>query len=305
MWAFRILIALSLSTISFSIQSQSVSLPELIRVPYVSTVDREEHDFFLYLPYGFHSSNPERKWPVMLFLHGNGERGDGKQDLEWVLKEGPLYEAWIQKRDLPFIIISPQLPMMGMDTIKDYIKFRDASTIPKRLAAGVPPRPEEFEVSMRMNGEGPVDTIRENEFPMGWEVVEKDLLAMIETVIDTYQGDISRLYLSGLSYGGHGTWYMASTYPELWAAINPIVAFADPELMEPIATHKIPVWALAGGRDESKPVKYFYPALNRLEELGHRNVRFTIEADMGHDAWRRMYAGEDLYAWLLTHRNNQ
>lgn len=305
MLAFRILITLSLSIFSFSIYSQSVSLPELNRIPYVSSVDQKEHDYFLYLPYGFHSSNPERKWPVMLFLHGNGERGDGKQDLEWVLKEGPLYEAWIQKRDLPFIIIAPQLPMMGMDTIEAYIKFRDASTLPKRLVAGVPARPQEFEVPVRMNGEAPVDSIRINEFPLGWEVVEKDLLAMIETIFESYQGDITRLYLTGLSYGGHGTWYMASMYPELWAAMSPIVAFADPALMEPIAVHKIPVWAIAGGRDESKPAKYFYPALNRLEELGHKDVRFTIEADMGHDAWRRVYAGEDFYAWLLVHKKDQ
>ncbi len=298
----RILIGSCLWIISFSIHAQPVSLPALIRVPYVSHVDQKEHDFYLYLPYGFHSSSPERKWPVMLFLHGNGERGDGKQDLDWVLKEGPLYEAWIQKRDLPFIIISPQLPMMGMDTVHDYIKLRDKFILSKRLEAGVPPRPQDFEVPIRMSGEAPVESVRENEFPLGWEVMEQDLIGMIELILKSFQGDASKLYLTGLSYGGHGTWYMASKHPELWAAITPIVAFANPELMNSIAAHKIPVWAFAGGRDESKPVKYFYPALNRLEELGHRDVRFTIEADMGHDMWRRVYAGEDLYAWLLSHQ---
>ena len=298
----RIFLTVCLSIISIGIYSQSVSLPELIRVLYKSDVDQIAHDFYLYLPYGFHSSSPERKWPVLLFLHGNGERGNGTTDLDWVLKEGPLYEAWIQKRDLPFIIISPQLPMMGMDTVHDYIKYRNRVAMQPRLAAGVPPRPQEFEVPQKMNGEAPVEMIRENEFPLGWEVVENDLLNMIETILTSYQGDATKLYLTGLSYGGHGTWYMASKYPKLWAAINPIVAFAQPDLMDSIAAHKIPVWAFAGGRDEGKPVKYFYPALNRLEELGHHEVRFTIEADMGHDTWRRVYAGEDLYAWLLAHK---
>ncbi|MDQ3017841.1 MAG: alpha/beta hydrolase [Bacteroidota bacterium] len=291
-----------LCVISFTFYAQPVSLPELIRVPYVSNVDQKEHDFYLYLPAGYHST-PDRKWPIMLFLHGNGERGDGKADLDWVLKEGTLYEAWIQKRNLPFIIISPQLPMMG-DTVEDYIKFRDKSLLPSQLETGVPPRPQPFEVPFKMNGQAPVESIRENEFPLGWEVVEQDLIEMVILIQNTYRGDQAKTYLTGLSYGGHGTWYMASKYPDLWAAINPIVAFAHPDLMNTIAEHKIPIWAFAGGRDEGKPVKYFYPALNRLEALGHTDVRFTIEADMGHDAWRRVYAGEDLYTWFLSHHKN-
>ena len=76
-----------------------------------------------------------------MFLHGNGERGDAKADLDYVLTNGPLYEAWIQKRDLPFIIIAPQLPMYGMDEKADYLKRRTRAQIPVRLEHGVPDRP--------------------------------------------------------------------------------------------------------------------------------------------------------------------
>jgi hypothetical protein len=55
-------------------------------------------------------------------------------------------------------------------------------------------------------------------------------------------------------------------------------------------------------RARGVPLEYFYTGLNRLEELGHRNFRFTIEADMGHDVWARVYAGTDVYDWLLEHR---
>jgi len=58
---------------------------------------------------------------------------------------------------------------------------------------------------------------------------------------------------------------------------------------------------LRRGRDRVVPVAKFYAALNRLERLSSAEVRFTIEADMGHDVWRRVYAGEDVYSWLLSH----
>jgi hypothetical protein len=48
------------------------------------------------------------------------------------------------------------------------------------------------------------------------------------------------------------------------------------------------------------PLEYFYPGLNRLEELGHR-FRFSVEADTGHDVWSRVYAGRDVYDWMLQH----
>ena len=48
-------------------------------------------------------------------------------------------------------------------------------------------------------------------------------------------------------------------------------------------------------------VKNFYAGLQRLEALGAPELRFTVEADMGHDVWARVYAGRDVYAWLLAH----
>jgi predicted peptidase len=137
---------------------------------------------------------------------------------------------------------------------------------------------------------------------MGWETVEQDLLNMLTYVNSNYSADTSRIYLSGLSYGGFGTWYLASKHPELFAAINPIVGWGHPDLMPSIAKHNIPVWCFAGGRDEVIRAEYFYPGLNKLEQLGNSKVRFTIEADMGHDTWTRVYAGDDMYNWLLQHK---
>ncbi len=280
--------------------AQSVSVAELIRVPYISTENKEQKEFYLYLPYGFRSSQ-DRKWPVLMFLHGNGERGNGRDQLDWVMVHGPLYEAWVQKRDLPFIIISPQLPMYEMDSIP-YIRDRDPARIPRRLQAGVPEREADFDTPDEMKGAVPSAEFPFVLPPNGWERVADDLISMVNTVIAQYHGDPGRVYLTGLSYGANGTWYMASKHPDIWAAINPIVGSGHPDLMPPIAEHQIPVWCFAGGRDPVYPLKFYYEGLNRLEALGDKEVLFTVHEDMGHDTWKRVYAGEDVYAWLLAHK---
>jgi predicted peptidase len=274
------------------------SEPQLIRESYFSEVTGKERDYFVYLPNAFAMRD---EWPVLLYLHGDGERGDGKGELEFVLVQGPLYETWIQKRDLPFVIVAPQLPMYDRGEVP-YIRSRTAEGIPKRLAEGVPARPDKFPSEQPMNGshskfpdrlpiEGP---------PSGWNLHASELVEMVDSTIEKHRGDPRRVYLTGLSYGGFGVWWMASKYPERFAAANPIVGYAHPELVNSIADAEIPVWCFAGGRDLVVPVAYFYPGMNKLEELSSADVRFTVEEDMNHDVWSRVYAGEDIYRWMLS-----
>jgi len=274
------------------------SQPRLDRISFQSTATDLERDFYVYVPSGY--EDDEREWPILLFLHGNGERGDGKEELDFVLVHGPMYEAWVQKRDFPFIIIAPQLPMWGMDEV-GYIKDRKIEDIPRRMEDSIPPRNDKFGSNNPMDGNPAKELNYGPEgLPVGYPDMEEDLLSIIEMVKDQYRTDENRYYLAGLSYGGFGTWFMASKHPEMWAAINPVVGWGHPELMKPIAENKIPVWVFAGGRDEAVPVQYFYEGMNKLEELGH-DVRFTTEEDMNHDVWTRVYAGDDIYNWLLSH----
>jgi len=279
----------------------AASVDQLLRVPFVSVVDDTEKDFFLYLPEGY-QDQPEYKWPVILFLHGDGERGNGRDELTYVLKHGPLYEAWVQKKPLPFMIISPQLPVFGRDTLGlQYLVNRDPDDFPDRQPEDTPEREPESRMEQPMGGfTNP--TVDELQIPdRGWELVEQDLLGIIDIVLNDYNADGHRLYLTGLSYGGFGTWYMASRHPDLFAAASPIVGWGHPDLMEPIAQHNLPLWVFSGGRDPVVPKRDFIPGLNRLEELGHTNLRYTIHDDMGHDAWKRAYGGDDLYNWFLGH----
>ena len=278
--------------------SLAQSEPQLLRESYFSEKTGSERDYFVYLPGAFPTRD---EWPVLVFLHGNGERGDGKGELDFVLVHGPLYEAWIQKRDLPFVIIAPQLPMYDMGDVS-YIKDRKVEAIPKRLVEGVPARPKKFPSGQPMSGSR---SEYPNRFPVegppsGWNLHGSELIGIVDSVIEKFRGDPQRVYLTGISYGGFGVWWMASKYPERFAAANPIVGYAHPDLIDSIAAANIPVWSVAGGRDTVVPVRYFYPGMNKLEALSSADVRFTVEEDMSHDAWTRVYAGEDIYCWLLA-----
>lgn len=303
------LVSLILPLILVACKEQHIvqSEEKLIRQSYTSSVDKLERDYFIYLPPGYDAgaeANNNKTWPLMLFLHGNGERGNAKDELDYVLKNGPLYEAWIQKKDIPFIIISPQLHMFDFDKQGlPYIDNRKKSDVPQRLQEGVPKRPVDFPTPQEMSGAPAVNDMSAIPplLPMGWEQVEDDLLQMLAEVKKNYRVDEKRVVISGLSYGGFGTWYMASKHPELFSAMVPVVGWGHPDLVEPIAKHKIPLWVFAGGRDDVVPVKHFYAGLNKLEALGHKSLRFTVHEDMGHDAWTRVYASDDLYKWMLEH----
>ena len=250
------------------------------------------------------ASRNQKQWPVMLFLHGDGERGDASGELDFVLMHGPLFEAWCQRRDLPFVIISPQLDKFSRGEIP-YIKYRDAAKLPRRLPAGINARP-----NAARRARGPTrcrERCRDDKLPdgptgppEGWSEMESELLAMVDRTIADFKGDAKRVYLTGLSYGGFGAWNLAARHPQKFAALAPIVGYAHPDHAEPIARAKLPLWVFAGGRDPVVPLRYFYPALNKLEALGHPEVRFTVEEDLGHLTWVRVYEGQDLYSWLLA-----
>jgi predicted peptidase len=278
-----------------------LSEPELKRISYKSERTGKQRDYFVFLPRGFGQS---KSWPVMLFLHGNGERGDGKKDLDYVLVHGPLFEAWCQRRNLPFVIISPQLPMFGQGEV-DYIKNRTRAQIPQRLANWINPRPDPSGVRLAEPMQGKLSDDRLPDGPEGppdgWNEIESELLAMVDSTIADFKGDAKRVYLTGLSYGGFGAWNLAARHPQKFAALAPIVGYGHPDHAEPLAKAKLPLWVFAGGRDPVVPLRFFYPALNKLELLGHPEVRFTVEEDLGHLTWVRVYEGQDLYSWMLAH----
>ena len=276
--------------------------PQLLRMSYQSQIDQSQRQYFVYLPKGY-AEQPQQKWPLLLFLHGNGERGNGLDELDFTLMHGPLYEAWVQKRDLPFIMLVPQLHMFDMGALP-YIAGRQTSTIPVRLKNGVPPRPTMFssEIPIQPAASVPDMTKVAPLLPDGWERAEQDLLQMLDSVQSSYRVDSKRLYLTGISYGGFGSWYMASKHPKRFAAVAPVVGWGHPDFMAPIAKAQTPLWVFAAGRDSAVNKAYFYPGVEKLRQLGHQHLRFSVLEQAEHDAWRQIYAGSDLFDWLLQQK---
>ena len=107
------------------------------------------------------------------------------------------------------------------------------------------------------------------------------LLAMLATVDKKYNTDTKRRYISGISYGGFGTWYMASKHPELFAAAAPVVAWGHPDLMPPIAQAKTPLWVFAAGRDSAEQ-RFAIAAHERIERPGRTidNQKVDLSGDL-------------------------
>ena len=283
--------------------SEIESEEQLLRKSYISEIDNNERDYFVYLPKGYYSQ-PDKKWPVLMFLHGNGERGNGKSELDFVLMHGPVYEAWIQKKELPFIIISPQLHMFDFDQRGiGYIDNRKFSGIPQRQSVGKPSRPSAMSSDQAITRQLSASNMQDKDalLPLGWEKVETDLLNIMNEVSTNFNVNSNKTYLTGMSYGGFGTWFMASKHPEKFAAIAPVVGWGHPDFMAPIAEQKLPVWQFAGGRDSAVNIQFFYAGIEKLRQLGHENIQFTVHEDMNHDTWTRVYASTDFYQWLLSH----
>ena len=285
----------------------NLSEEQLLRHAYTSVVDGLERDAYIYLPRGY-DDDSSRKWPVMIYLHGDGERGDGKEDLDYVMGYGPLYEAWVQKKDMPFILIVPQLHMFGRDGPDgpEYILNRTREGIPRRQEDGVPPHHTDMPALAYfgpMKGAIPAESPESKDYlnDTGWRRTDPDFINILDSVLQTFNADKDRVYLTGASIGGFGTCYFASTYPDKFAALLPVVGYPSVEQAEAIAKADIPVWIFSGGRDPAVETKYFFAGMNRMDKLG-ATIRFTTEQDMFHDVWNRVYAGDDVYNWLLRYR---
>jgi predicted peptidase len=126
------------------------------------------------------------------------------------------------------------------------------------------------------------------------------LVALLDEVISKYQVDDNKVYLTGLSMGGYGTWSLAIEYPEKFAAIAPVCAWGDPD--DVCALKNVPVWVFHGEKDNVVPIKEDSKMVEALKQCGG-NVKFTRYPEAEHDAWTETYNNPEFYDWLLNNRN--
>ncbi|HSU52809.1 MAG TPA: alpha/beta hydrolase-fold protein [Candidatus Dormibacteraeota bacterium] len=207
-------------------------------------------DYLLHLPRGY-QAHPDTKWPLMLFLHGAGERGGDVQAVAWngppkLVKEG---------HDLPFVIVSPQCASNQW--------WNDAI-----------------------------------------------LLGLLDDVEARYRIDTNRVYLTGLSMGGYGTWSLGFKHPERFAALVPICGGGQPSVLEKAGPKKLEaikslgIWVFHGVKDQTVPIAKSERMVEGLKKIGCTDVTFTKYPNADHDSWTFTYNNPQLYHWLLAHHRN-
>jgi len=129
-----------------------------------------------------------------------------------------------------------------------------------------------------------------------WGALEPMLLGMIEQTKRDYKVDTSRLYLTGLSMGGFGTWELAAKHPKLFAAIAPVCGGGDPATA--VKLKDLPIWCFHGDQDRAVPVERSQQMIDAVKAAGG-NPKFTIYPGVGHNSWDNAYRNEKLYEWFL------
>ncbi|QHT67983.1 prolyl oligopeptidase family serine peptidase [Rhodocytophaga rosea] len=198
-----------------------------------------ETGYLLFLPQDY-AKDAQKRWPMILFLHGSGERGTV---IDSVKKHGPP-KIVEQKKDFPFIVVSPQ------------------------CAPG------------------------EN-----WSA--NTLNKLVDEIIKNNRVDTNRMYLTGLSMGGYGTWEYALRFPDRFAAIAPVCGGGDPGRVWSIRS--LPIWVFHGAKDLAVPIKQSEDMVNALKKVGN-DVKFTVYPEAGHDSWTETYNNPALYEWFLKHK---
>lgn len=204
-------------------------------------------DYLLYLPRDY-DKDQDKKWPLIVFLHGSGESGS---DVEMVKKHGPP-KLLAGDTDLPvknFVVVSPQCPAA------------------KR----------------------------------GWNVDHLNML--LDDVLAKYRIDQDRVYLTGLSMGGFGTWSWAERDADRFAAIAPMCGGGDPARARRLKS--MPIWVFHGEQDPVVPIRSSEMMVEAVQKAGNNDVKFTRYPDAGHDCWTRSYDNAELYEWFLQHKRTE
>jgi len=199
------------------------------------------YEYLTYLPAELTTERgSEKKWPLILFLHGSGQRG---RDVNRVADTG-LPERLKSLKDFPFIVISPQCP--------------------------------------------------EDEWWNIWAVN-----SLLDEIVAKYPVDPDRIYLTGLSMGGFGSWQLAAAFPGRFAAVAPVCGIGDKNDVAPLKD--LPIWAFHGEADPVVKFERDAEVVAALKAIGGR-VRFTSYPGVGHDSWTATYADPRLYDWFLAQK---
>ncbi len=204
-----------------------------------------------------------KSYPLVLFLHGAGERGN---DNESQLVHGStLFTNPLNRAKFPAIVIFPQCPKKGY-----WAPIHD-----------------------RENGFSYVNTKKPTE-PM------QLVIRLIKDIQKTDAVDTKRMYVTGLSMGGMGTYDLVCRYPRMFAAAVPICGGVSIERLKKIK--KMPLRIYHGAADNVVSPEHSRNAYIELKALGSQNIELFVFPGVGHDSWNSAFKQEDFLGWIFSNK---
>lgn len=202
--------------------------------------------------------NADRKYPLVIFLHGAGERGS---DNTAQLKHGMADFCKTKWRDkYPCYVVAPQCP--------------------------------ESEKWVDVDWSAPG-----NDMPAKTSDSMQLVFELTDTMIKDSAVNENRVYITGLSMGGYGTWDALARRPGLFAAAMPICGGGDPKTASRFAN--VPLWCFHGDKDEAVPVERSREMIDALKAAGGM-PKYTEYEGVGHNSWAQTYADPAAIEWLFT-----
>ena len=211
--------------------------------------------------------DPAKKYPVIFFLHGGGERGS---DNEAQLTHGAkLFLAPGIRREFPAIVIFPQCAR------ESYWSNTIATT----------------------------DSLgkRHFDFQKGGKPTKamKALLGMVDNFLDKPYADKKQVYVGGLSMGGMGTYELLRRKPRTFAAAFAICG--GDNLANVNKYRKVPLWIFHGGKDDVVDPRFSKEIADQLKIKG-KEVKYTYYPEANHNSWDSAFAEPMLLPWLFSHK---
>ncbi|MDR0328391.1 MAG: prolyl oligopeptidase family serine peptidase [Planctomycetaceae bacterium] len=203
--------------------------------------------YWFFLPEDYEAQAQSGGAPLLLFLHGAGERGNAPDDIAKVKVHGPprLLENPIFAKKFPCVTVSPQCK------------------------------------------EG-----------FSWSPAQ--LMRLLDHIEKNYKIDKSRVYVTGLSMGGFGTWMCVNESPKRFAAAAPICGGGKTEWAA--ALTRMPIWVFHGDKDPVVSVNLSISMVEAVKKAGGKNILFTSYEGEGHDSWTRTYDNQLFFDWMFSQK---